>query len=81
MPFPPDKVPEGHVATSVQGSVEGCATFLVVEAKLPSGHVLYDGTCVLLKPFAIIHLTPVVAKAAFLKGTAWLEKQNQSPKA
>jgi hypothetical protein len=74
MPFPADKIPEGHTAKSVQGTVNG-RTFLAVRYTTPRGQEGFDGTCVTLDPFAMIHVPPAVARAAFLKGTEWLAKQ------
>jgi hypothetical protein len=76
VPFPTNKIPEGHSVKSVQGTV-GKTTWLICEFKMPDGQVGYDGTAT-VPPALFIHITPDVAKAAFLKGQAWLEKQNQS---
>ncbi len=74
MPFPEDKIPPGHKVRSVQGVVKG-VTFLTVEFLVPEEPEAprYDGTCV-LPPVTFAHLPPEVAKAAFLKGAAWLDK-------
>lgn len=72
-PFPEDKIPEGHTAKAIQGTVNG-RTFLCVRYTTPTGAEGFDGTCVTISPFAMIHVPPGVAKAAFLKGIAWIEK-------
>jgi hypothetical protein len=73
MPFPGDKVPEGHKAEAIQGEVDG-VLFLAAKATLPGDNIVYDGTAT-MPPLTFIHVTPAVAEAAFLKGSAWLEKQ------
>jgi hypothetical protein len=76
MPFPDDKVPDGHKVESVQGEVDGII-FLTAKATLPGNHIVYDGT-VTMPPLMFVHVTPAVAEAAFLKGTAWLQKQKSA---
>jgi hypothetical protein len=76
MPFPEDKIPPGHVVRSVQGDVNG-TLFLVVEFIIPGQDAAYDGTFT-FPPVTFGHLPPVISKEAFLKGTAWLEKQKSA---
>lgn len=77
MPFDKE-VPPGFTVRSVQGKVNG-ATFLVVQFFAPGDldDPRYQGTCT-LPPATFIHLPYEVSKEAFLKGTAWLEKQKSA---
>lgn len=76
MPFPEDKIPPGHVVRSIQGDVNE-TRFLVVEFTIPGQEAAYDGTFAML-PLTFGHLTRALSKEAFLKGTAWLEKQKRA---
>lgn len=70
----PMPTPEGKVAEALQGHGVGRVSWLVVHWQ-DNGHEGYDGTCI-FPPFTFVHLSPEIAKEAFLKGKAWMEAKN-----